>query len=208
MYAAVHSEAVGGGSANPFRLASLTVIIHIFSPTYVLLNALYLYPMKAYKGDPVRQDNTSVKPFADPNSLKLLGERKPSHGLSIPDADHIRVPTSSLKPLDFLKSVYNQHLNDSSPDTVFENVLEYFDSSGIMSHDDAKEAIEEYRQSKRIIPTFNQAVDVLGAVPDLTGAKASTGPLRLATNPKLLKKLMEMINAYDSGQDIHQDNLQ
>ena len=161
--------------------------------------------MKAYKGDPVRQDNTSVKPFADPNILKLLGERKLSHGLSLPDADQIRV---SLKPLDFLKSVYNQHLNDDSPDTVLENVLEYFDSSGIMSHDDAKEAIEGYRQSKRIVPTFNQAVDVLGAVPDFTGLKASSGPIRLATNPKLLKQLMDMINAYDSGQDISEDNLQ
>ena len=208
MYAAVHSVAVGGGSVNPFRLASLTVIYHIFSPTYVLLNALYLYPMKAYKGDPVRQDNTSVKPFADPNYLKLLGERKLSHGLSLPDADQIRVPTSSLKPLDFLKNLYNQHLNDDSPDTVLENILEYFDSSGIMSHDDAKEAIEEYRQSKRIVPTFNQAVDVLGAVPDFRGRKASTGALSLASNPKLLKQLMDMINAYDSGQDISEDNLQ
>jgi len=37
MYGGIYSEAVGGGSQNPFRLASLTVIIHIFSPRSVLL---------------------------------------------------------------------------------------------------------------------------------------------------------------------------
>jgi len=48
MYGGFHSEAVGVGSGYPFRLASLTVIIHIFSPGSVLLTSFFVIAVMHY----------------------------------------------------------------------------------------------------------------------------------------------------------------
>ena len=191
MYAAVHSKAVGGGSVNPFRLASLTVIYHIFSPTYVLLNALYLYPMQAYKGDPVRQDNTGTNSLSPQNIrlLEALKERSPYPG----GATSVRQTPEDL-------------------DSVAENVFEFFDISGVSSWDDAQRAYTSMKQRDASLPNFNEFVDMLGAVPFLG---KSSKPIRAAgamidlAKPAVnyAKYLGILMDGYDSAQDIYQDNI-
>tara|TARA_A100001201_G_scaffold51486_1_gene51091 strand:+ start:113 stop:688 length:576 start_codon:yes stop_codon:yes gene_type:complete len=190
MYGGIYSEAVGGGSQNPFRLASLTVIIHIFSPTYVLLNALYLYPMKAYKGDPARRDNTRTRPMSpqDIRLLEALRERSPYPGGAI----SVRQTPEDV-------------------DSVAENVFEFFDLTGVSSWDDAQRAYASMKQRDASLPNFNEFVDMLGALPGVgkfsKPVRAAGALINLAKPAINYSKYLDILGAYDSAQDIYQDNI-
>jgi hypothetical protein len=73
---------------------------------------------------------------------------------------------SSLNPFDLTGIVKNNNRNKEK-DSVVENIMEFIDPTGRLSHDDAQRAYNEYKQSKRILPNFDQALDMFSAVPAL-----------------------------------------
>ena len=73
---------------------------------------------------------------------------------------------SSLNPFDLTGIVKNNNRNKEK-DSVVENIMELIDPTGRLSHDDAQRAYNEYKQSKRILPNFDQALDMFSAVPAL-----------------------------------------
>ena len=147
--------------------------------------------MKAYKGDPVRQDNTRTRAMSpqDIRLLEALKERSPYPG----GATSIRQTPEDV-------------------DSVIENVFEFFDLSGVSSWDDAQRAYASMKQRDASLPNFNEFVDMLGALPAV--GKFSK-PVRAAGNMIALAKptvdyaryLNLLMEGYDSAQDIYEDNI-
>ena len=154
--------------------------------------------MKVYKnGDPLKQDNTPIKQDntrvstvspQDIRLLKALQERSPYPG---------GATSISQTPEDV--------------DSLAENVFEFFDVSGVSSWDDAARAYESMRQRDASLPNFNEFVDMLGAVPMLgkfsKPIKAAGAVVSLAKPAMNYQKYLNLLDVYDSGQDIYQDNL-
>tara|TARA_R100000278_G_scaffold113032_2_gene91040 strand:- start:85 stop:555 length:471 start_codon:yes stop_codon:yes gene_type:complete len=148
-------------------------------------------------GDPVRRDNTRTEIPLDPSVLKLLKAKNKAGSLGI-------VPPE-----------YNQGKLTMTPeekDSILENILEFVDPTGITSHDDARRAYESMRQRGANLPNFNEFVDMLGALPVIgkvgKGAKATSAAIEVARqSPKYLSVIEKLIDAYDSGQDIYEDNI-
>jgi len=147
--------------------------------------------MKAKKkGDPVKQDNTRVTNLS-PQEIRLLK--------SLQDRPTYTGGATSV----------SQAPEDI--DSLVENVFEFFDVTGVSSWDDAARAYRSMQQRDASLPNFNEFVDMLGAVPML--GKISK-PVRAAgtmidfAKPVInYKKYFDLLGAYDSGQDIYQDNL-
>ena len=147
--------------------------------------------MKAIKkGDPVKQDNTRVATLS-PQEIRLLKalQDRPTYTGG--------ATSVSQAPEDI--------------DSLVENVFEFFDVTGVSSWDDAARAYRSMQQRDASLPNFNEFVDMLGAVPML--GKISK-PVRAAgtmidfVKPVInYKKYFDLLGAYDSGQDIYQDNL-
>jgi len=147
--------------------------------------------MKAIKkGDPVKQDNTRVATLS-PQEIRLLKalQDRPTYTGG--------ATSVSQAPEDV--------------DSLVENVFEFFDVTGVSSWDDAARAYESMKQRDDNLPNFNEFVDMLGVVPML--GKISK-PVRAAgtmidfVKPVInYKKYFDLLGAYDSGQDIYQDNL-
>ena len=147
--------------------------------------------MKLYKkGDPIKQDNTRASTVSpqDIRLLKALQERSPYPG---------GATSISQTPEDV--------------DSLAENVFEFFDVSGVSSWDDAARAYESMRQRDASLPNFNEFVDMLGAVPMLgkfsKPIKAAGAVVSLAKPAMNYQKYLNLLDVYDSGQDIYQDNL-
>jgi hypothetical protein len=95
-------------------------------------------------------------------------------------------------------------------DSLAENVVEFFDPTGIASWDDASRAKKAWDKSGSALPSFTQAMDMFGAVPAL----GKLGKLKyLSSAASGLKKSaygffpwQKVVNASDSGQDVNQDN--
>ena len=165
-------------------------ILPTFYITHQYLNA-YLYRMKAYRnGDPIKQDNTRVSTVSpqDIRLLKALQERSPYPG----GATSIRQTPDDV-------------------DSLIENVFEFFDVTGVSSWDDAARAYESMKQRDASLPSFNEFVDMLGAVPmlgKLSKPVRAAGTMVDLVKPVInYKKYFDLLGAYDSGQDIYQDNL-
>jgi len=154
--------------------------------------------MKAIKkGDPVKQDNNSVK------------------------QDNTRVATLSPQEIRLLKALQERSpypggaTSVSQPpedvDSLVENVFEFFDVTGVSSWDDASRAYESMKQRDSSLPNFNEFVDMLGAVPmigKLSKPVRAAGTMIDFVKPVInYKKYFDLLGAYDSGQDIYQDNL-
>ena len=94
-----------------------------------------------------------------------------------------------------------------------ENIAEAIPFYGsFLSWDDAEEAYKKMRQREAYIPNFNEAVDMLSAVP--LGSTVSKAPaaanalIELARqSPKYMTILENMLSVYDSAQDISEDNV-
>jgi hypothetical protein len=95
-------------------------------------------------------------------------------------------------------------------DSLTENVVEFFDPTGIASWDDASRAKKAWDKSGSALPSATQAMDMFGAVPAL----GKLGKLKyLSSAAGGLKKAaygffpwQKVVNASDSGQDVNQDN--
>lgn len=153
--------------------------------------------MRVYKnGDPIKQDNTPIKQdntrvsTVSPQDiwlLKALRERSPYPG-----------GATSVREI------------PSNEDPLWENIAEAIPFYGsFLSWDDAEEAYKQMRQRETYIPTFNEAVDMAGAIPiGGTATKVGTGLIEIAKrSPKYFQILQNLISAYDSAQDISEDNL-
>ena len=85
----------------------------------------------------------------------------------------------------------------------YENFVEVFDITGLTSHDDAKRAYDSWQQSGQSFPSFDQGLDMFGAVP----AIGKFGKLRYLADPGAMKPVykylpwQQILNAYDSAQD-------
>jgi len=98
-----------------------------------------------------------------------------------------------------------QEWEDAMPDSTLENIFEFFDPSGVLSHDDARRAYREWKESKSDLPTITQALDMFGAVPAL----GKLGKLKYLAEPaagamKPIYKYFpwqDVLNAVDTAQD-------
>ena len=148
-------------------------------------------------GDPARRDNTRTNIPFDQGALRLLKAKNEAGSLGIVPPD------------------YNQGKITMTPeekDSLLENILEFVDPTGITSHDDARRAYESMRQRGAKLPNFNEFVDMLGAVPVIgklgKGAKATSAAIQIARqSPRYISTIKTLIDGYDSGQDIYQDNI-
>lgn len=95
------------------------------------------------------------------------------------------------------------------PESLGENVAEFFDPTGYFSWGDAREGYDNWQDSKNYLPSLDQATDMFGAVPVL----GKLGKIKYLADPNAMKALykyfpwQEVVNAIDTGQDIEQDNL-
>jgi len=104
--------------------------------------------------------------------------------------------------------LYDDHMNKEN-DTTLENFIEIIDPTGILSHDDAKRAYEEWQKSGEDLPTFLQSLDMFGAVPAL----GKLGKLKYIVSPGIgmMKKAydylpwQQALNILDGIQDLTED---
>lgn len=93
-------------------------------------------------------------------------------------------------------------------DSLLENVVEFFDPTGIASWDDALRAKKAWDKSGSTLPSATQAMDMFGAVPAL----GKLGKLKYVSSAASgLKKYgffpwQKVVNTFDTGQDVNQDN--
>jgi len=95
-------------------------------------------------------------------------------------------------------------------DSTLENILEFVDFTGYLSHDDARAAYNAWQQSNRPLPSLSESLDMFGAVPAL----GKLGKLKyLADIPDALKPVykyfpwQQVLNALDTVWDVNQDNI-
>lgn len=100
--------------------------------------------------------------------------------------------------------------NDKTPDSLSENLLEFVDPSGILSHDDAGKAYSKWGKENSFLPTGEEALDMFGAVPML----GKFSKLKYLVEGKGLMKSaykyfpwQKAVNTADGSQDVYSDNL-
>jgi gas vesicle protein len=100
-------------------------------------------------------------------------------------------------------------------DSLMENILEFVDPTGITSYDDAYRAYNSMKAAGRVVPNFEEFVDMLGAVP-MVGkvgkvAKASSAAMQTlktaSAGARAASAAGKLMNAADTGQDIYSDNI-
>jgi hypothetical protein len=118
---------------------------------------------------------------------------------------------SNKKPIGKpIKNIVVDRKDFIKKDSFTENVVEFFDPTGIASWDDASRAKKAWDKSGSALPSFTQSMDMFGAVPTL----GKLGKLKyLSSAASGLKKSaygffpwQKVVNASDSGQDVNQDN--
>ena len=142
-------------------------------------------------GNPAPSESTSVRSSRPLTSALNIKELK----------DSISPKERSI--LSQLVDSYRDFVYDPATDTISEDVGEFFDPSGLTSHDDYRRAKNSWNERGSTLPTLNEVVDMSGAVPAINIVKkASTLAKSLSKGPSTIKNLMRLIDAYDSGQDI------
>jgi hypothetical protein len=68
------------------------------------------------------------------------------------------------------QSVFQRWM-ETDDDSVLEDVLELLDPTGYLSHDDFRAARQSWKESGRAMPTADEFLDMLGAVPMIGKAK-------------------------------------
>lgn len=68
------------------------------------------------------------------------------------------------------QSVFQRWM-ETDDDSVLEDVLEILDPTGYLSHDDFRAARQSWKESGRTMPTADEFLDMLGAVPLIGRAK-------------------------------------
>ena len=98
---------------------------------------------------------------------------------------------------------YRDFVYDPATDTISEDLGEFFDPSGLTSHDDFRRAKTSWDERGSTFPTFNETVDMSGAFPAINIIKKGKALAKsLSKGPSTITKLMRLVDAYDSGQDI------
>lgn len=149
-------------------------------------------------GEPARRDGTKTRE-ASPQAVRLL--KAPKERNPYPSVSGRSQGATSVREI------------PSNDDPLWENILEAVPFYGsFLSWDDAEEAYKQMRQRGAYIPNFNEAVDMISAVP--LGNTASKAPaaanalIDLARqSPKYMTMLENMLSVYDSAQDISEDNI-
>ena len=101
--------------------------------------------------------------------LKVLRKRI-MDGMPQREEDNRFVGESTANPMLYTPPPSDQQ-KPAPSETLVEDILEVIDPTGITSWDDAKRAYESYTKRKEesdesfVLPTFDEFVDVLGAVP-------------------------------------------
>jgi len=96
-----------------------------------------------------------------------------------------------------------QEWDDAMPDSTAENIVEFFDPTGYTSHDDARRAYQKWKKSGSTLPSFEEGMDMFGAVPAL----GKLGKLKYLADPDAMKAVykylpwQQIINAADTVQD-------
>lgn len=151
-----------------------------------------------------------------------LNQQRRYDGLSKADQDNIlkkaeRTKYQLTKPSGFMTNNPNWYKNS---DLLDENIAEFFDPTGITSHDDAYRAYKEWNTSGNKLPNSNQALDMFGAVPAL----GKFGKLKYLSNyydltrggnniinlTKPIYKYLpwqKMLNFEDTIEDLSNDNI-
>lgn len=78
-------------------------------------------------------------------------------------------------------------------DRLAEDVLEFFDFTGGLSHDDAKRAANRMRERGASTPNFEEGLDMLGAVPGLGKLKYAA---KLMSRKDQLRRLYNMLSEH------------
>lgn len=102
-------------------------------------------------------------------------------------------------------------IKDHNPkDSLFENIAEVVDPTGITSWDDFANARNEWYEAGTTLPSFSQTMDMVTAIPFI----GKLGKLKyLASAPDALKatykyfNLGKLLDDADSAQDIYNDNI-
>jgi len=102
-------------------------------------------------------------------------------------------------------------------DSFAENLIEFFDPSGIMSWNDARRAYNSWKTSGKKYPTVDAGIDMFGAIP-LLGKLGKIKYIKNFKNPMLAKGInltkskaryfpwQKRLNQLDALEDIHEDN--
>lgn len=81
-------------------------------------------------------------------------------------------------------------------DRLAEDVLEFLDPTGMLSHDDAKRAINKMRERGASIPNFQEAIDMFGAVPGLGKLSYAAKVIRGIDRRDQLRRLYNMLSEH------------
>ena len=150
----------------------------------------YLSGMKPIKSDPAKRDNTRV---------------------SMPEAPSKFIPLK--RPIDNSPRDPGEYRQwNPQKDPFLENVAEFFDPTGILSHDDAKYAYEDWQISGRKYPTYEEGLDMAGAVPFAGKFPkfARSGAIMMRNTPFILHLMRLLDKAADTeglSEDVKEDQL-
>ena len=154
-----------------------------YCPQDLYYSPYYLSKMRPIKSKPTKRDNTRV---------------------SMPDAPSRFVPLKG--PISRDPGEYRQW--DPQKDPFIENAVEFLDITGISSHDDARYAYEDWQRSGRDYPTYEETLDMAGAIPMFGKLKllktAGSGAVALKRTPAIMK-LVNMLSNYFSAEGFIED---
>lgn len=99
-------------------------------------------------------------------------------------------------------------------DSVAENILEVFDPTGMSGWDDASRAMQSWdkrstREGRQVAPTFDETLDMVGALPLVGKAKYAKGVPKSATGmiKNTVRKSQNAAGAVGGTSDVYYDNV-
>jgi len=92
--------------------------------------------------------------------------------------------------------MYNRNLPENYYEPTWENFLEFFDPTGVTSHDDARAAYERMRKRDASMPTFDEALDMFGVIPMFRKAKIPLRVISKIGDVSGLDRLRRIYNNY------------
>jgi hypothetical protein len=89
--------------------------------------------------------------------------------------------------------MWDKNLPDDYYEPASENFLEFFDPTGILSHDDARASYDTWKKSGRAMPTLDESLNMISAIPAIGKLKILG---RIAYQPKLFDFLQGSWNTF------------
>lgn len=145
--------------------------------------------------EPLLQGQRPYETLVNPSLIgvkpKDQGEIKQSYRNLGPSLSEIVEYGSGQKP-GYMKS---RNLPEDYYEPLAENLLELFDPTGILSHDDARASYDSWQKSGRSIPTFEESLNMVSTLPVIGKFKVLG---RMAHQPKLFDFLQGSWNSFIS----------